>query len=886
MPTKIAAGEGIPSAFYRNAIDLNRFSNTTSKKLINSYNSVILKAVEQLKKIEKQPKNKQPAYKAARLRALVKQTKKSLDSWANLSVDELIADLEGVAKVQTGFIADQMKKALPSGMEQKIVNQLGYSVKSVAVSPSFAKAVVNTDPTALNISVLSDDLAGIVKPKGTFRLTAKQGQTITLPNGETVKKSFRGLAQSQAKRFNQVIRTGLLSGETTDQITRELVGTLDFGDHIKSLKQLQLAGGQVTKMANGQISTIVRTSINQVSNAASQSVYKANPDITEEYRYVATLDSRTSPICRDLDGSVFKYNQGPEPPQHFGCRSTTVAVINYKKWGFDPPPVGKRASADGPVPANTTYGKWLYEQKKPKTKFEPGREQIAALGATKAKYFNRLSNKYGPDQALKKLVRDDNTEVSLVQLQKRYGKPEDIKPKPKIDWDAVSKSPKTKASLAASKKLSEKISKMKPPSKALIAKEGKYMTPAEKVGKVKYKPLTAEQKKIVDQSVKETTFKKFTPEVATVSKLDQWSQDHLKEYDKVDLTKAKHKKWFENQKGLFAHLVPKGKYDTISPKQLKGLVQESELAQLQKKFDKAAKKAEKLALEGPKPKVKRAPLKKWDDKSFIPRDIANDSDRTPPPPRTRAKNGKKTTKDLFYDPDRKNAMQDYGLSGPQFDATTYEVGNWTGNNFRDIRGVQIKQAELAGKQLNPGELKSLRGLNSRFKRTPGQLDLLARNADKMENYIAKTPKWAGSPTDPRMGQKFYDKQPDGTIWRGMAVGDKKIVESIVQGFERGSPVTTMESWTTNPNTAIGFAKGATERGNHQIVLRHVNKYGAPIEKLNGMGESEVIQPRGVRYKLLSKDTTTWLEGDHPKMTKRERAQLEEFSITEIVLQAI
>ena len=40
-----------------------------------------------------------------------------------------------------------------------------------------------------------------------------------------------------------------------------------------------------------------------------------------------------------------------------------------------------------------------------------------------------MSNKYGPDQALKKLIREDNTEVSLAQLQKRYGKPEDIKAK-------------------------------------------------------------------------------------------------------------------------------------------------------------------------------------------------------------------------------------------------------------------------------------------------------------------------------------------------------------------------------------------------------------------------------------------------------------------------
>ena len=76
-------------------------------------------------------------------------------------------------------------------------------------------------------------------------------------------------------------------------------------------------------------------------------VYKANQEVTEEYRYVSTLDSRTSAVCRNLDGQVFKYNEGPTPPQHFGCRSTTVAVINYKKWGFSPPPAGKRASADG-----------------------------------------------------------------------------------------------------------------------------------------------------------------------------------------------------------------------------------------------------------------------------------------------------------------------------------------------------------------------------------------------------------------------------------------------------------------------------------------------------------------------------------------------------------
>ena len=426
MSTTVPVGDGIPAAFYRNAIDLNRFSNSVSKKLVTSYNNVILKAVEQLEKIEKQPLNKRPAYKTARLRALIKQTKESLNTWADGSVQELISELEGVAKVQAGFIEKQIKNSIPKGMTEKIVDEIGYSVRSVAVSPSFAKSVVNTDPTALNLSVLRSDLAGAKAPKGTFKLTAKEGQTITLPNGNTVKKSFRELAAAEAKRLNQVVRSGLLSGDTTPEIVKELVGNLQK-DQKGSLSQLLAQGGAVTKRANSQVTTIVRTTVNQVTNTASQAVYKANPDVTEEYRYVATLDSRTSPVCRDLDGQVFKYNEGPVPPQHFGCRSTTVAVVNYKKWGFTPPPVGKRASADGPVPANTTYGKWLYGERVKGSKFKPGKEQIAALGEQKAKYFNRLSNKYGPDQALKKLIREDNTEVSLAQLQKRYGNPEDIK---------------------------------------------------------------------------------------------------------------------------------------------------------------------------------------------------------------------------------------------------------------------------------------------------------------------------------------------------------------------------------------------------------------------------------------------------------------------------
>ena len=77
MSKTVPVGDGIPPEFYRNAIDLNRFSNSVSKKLVTSYNNVMLKAVSQLEQIERQPLSKQPAYKTARLRALIKQTKES-----------------------------------------------------------------------------------------------------------------------------------------------------------------------------------------------------------------------------------------------------------------------------------------------------------------------------------------------------------------------------------------------------------------------------------------------------------------------------------------------------------------------------------------------------------------------------------------------------------------------------------------------------------------------------------------------------------------------------------------------------------------------------------------------------------------------------------------
>ena len=445
--------EGTPAVLFRNSIDLNRFSNGVSRKIVQSNIDVIIRAAKQLSKIDP---SRPPSYKTARLRSLIKQTKESLSTWEKESVDVMIRELEGLAGVQAGFVENQIAQALPNGVLKTDLNPLGYSVQTVAVSPSFAKAVVTKDPSVLSL-----------KSTGTFDLTAAQGAEVLLPNGETVQKAFRGLASRQATQFNQVVRTGLLSGETTESIVSQLIGNLQFGQGAKTNQQYLLAGKEVLNMASHQIRTVVRTSINQVSNAASQQVYKANEDITEKYKYVSTLDSRTTALCASLDGKEFEYGKGPEPPQHFNCRSTTVAVIDYdalKKRGFDfdVPKEGRRAAAGGMVPANETYGKWLYGQRKAGTKFTPGVRQIEALGKEKAKYFNRLANKYGADDAIKKFVREDGSEVSLFQLKKRYGKPESItvKKKTALKKKIVSK-PKVKTTAEELKETKAQLAALK-----------------------------------------------------------------------------------------------------------------------------------------------------------------------------------------------------------------------------------------------------------------------------------------------------------------------------------------------------------------------------------------------------------------------------------------
>ena len=410
-----------PEAFFRETIDLNRYSNAVAKKYAITYNEIILNAANQLKKIDLRQQAAGEAVVIApqtrkRLRAIIKQSKDSLNKWSGATARDFKKELQGVTVLQTEFVENELKKVVKSG---------NIPINSVAVSPKYAESVIMTDPTQVNIftntKFREDDF--IKFGSGKFDLTSTQGAAITLPNGETVNKAFRGIATKSQERLALAIRSGVFSGETTQQIARRMIGKLEFGDFGPlSVKQLAQSGGELTKLANNQIQTIVRTSVNQVQNQASQAVYAANSKVAPKYEYVATLDSRTSPICRRLDGQKFAYNKGPTPPQHFNCRSTTVPVVDFdglqKKYpSLQKPPVGKvvsRPSATGRVPQGTAYGDWLLKQDK--------KLQVKTLGSEqKVRFFKRIAKKEGSGQAaIRKLIRNDGSERTLDDLKRLY----------------------------------------------------------------------------------------------------------------------------------------------------------------------------------------------------------------------------------------------------------------------------------------------------------------------------------------------------------------------------------------------------------------------------------------------------------------------------------
>lgn len=168
-------------------------------------------------------------------------------------------------------------------------------------------------------------------------------------NGRILKDLVTTWKNAVTERLIAEVRRGLVQGLTTRDISNNLDTTL--GDSKRYTR------------------VIVHTTVSGTTSAARDKVFAENDEVIKGIQWVSTLDSKTSNVCRGLDGQVFPLKGGPRPPAHMNCRSTTVPVLkSFREMGIDLDELPEltrptvRDGLAGNISNNKTYEDWLRSQ--------------------------------------------------------------------------------------------------------------------------------------------------------------------------------------------------------------------------------------------------------------------------------------------------------------------------------------------------------------------------------------------------------------------------------------------------------------------------------------------------------------------------------------------
>lgn len=303
------------------AIDLHRYQRGIVLRLIAILNRTDARLSAQL--TEALMQLERDSFTVERLDALLGSVR-ALNAQAYAEVfRELEPEMRTLAEVESGYQAGLFKGTLPAAV------QLQYPVAGVSLDQVYAAVVSRPFQGRL--------LAGWAANVEASRMTL----------------------------IRNTVRQGFVEGQTTAQIIGKVRGSraLNYADGLLDRSRRELA-------------TIVQTALSHTAQTARQAFYDANANVIKALRWVSTLDNRTSSMCMVRDGLLYDPEThkpldssipwlGGPGCLHFNCRSVSTPVAkSWKELGIDMAdmPAGTRASMDGQVPADLTYGDWLKRQ--------------------------------------------------------------------------------------------------------------------------------------------------------------------------------------------------------------------------------------------------------------------------------------------------------------------------------------------------------------------------------------------------------------------------------------------------------------------------------------------------------------------------------------------
>ena len=258
----------------------------------------------------------------------------------------------------------------------------------------------------------------------------------TLINGAKSSEWWSRQKASFTQKFSDEMRMGMLRGETLDQLRNRIVPRVDLR------KEPDWAKRDLIKTARRNAEALVRTSTLTVMREAHLDVFEANADIIASVQWVSTLDNRTTPLCRHLDGLEWTIpgyepkghnTQFPGTSAHWNCRSVVIPIT--KTWEqlakeaggdaefakkLDAIPRGERASMGGPVDAGTTYETWFAEQDRERQLeiLGPGRMEMYEKGVLSV---SNMVDMGGNPLSLDELKKEANSEdVVLFEAVRKH----------------------------------------------------------------------------------------------------------------------------------------------------------------------------------------------------------------------------------------------------------------------------------------------------------------------------------------------------------------------------------------------------------------------------------------------------------------------------------
>lgn len=195
-----------------------------------------------------------------------------------------------------------------------------------------------------------------------FQSCYEIGRTVGLKSPRVVvsRKSLEDVLRDRwsGKNYSERIwKNQKLLGQTLKQ---EMVTAVHRGESVEVISK-RIA--QRMNVASSNATRLVRTELNYVENRAALDSIRASG--MDYYRFIATLDNRTTPICREHDGRIVSVEEASPgdnlPPLHPNCRSTIAGSLYGPEDGHKQE--GKRIARNEKgrnyyVPADMNYEQW------------------------------------------------------------------------------------------------------------------------------------------------------------------------------------------------------------------------------------------------------------------------------------------------------------------------------------------------------------------------------------------------------------------------------------------------------------------------------------------------------------------------------------------------